>query len=316
MFSGWKYATGMRYKSIMEIIRKPVHGSLEWLTLRHPYIGASEVPALMGVSQYKTIIDLAIEKMQPPQVREQNNAMKRGTFLERGLLDYAEAELKTTIITPDEMYAEGRLIATLDGIAGAQIFECKTTTSWIAGSPIPPEWYWQAQAQMICTGADHVTFVVLDKRMNIEMFDVHYNDDDAYLIRERTDQFWQAVDAGKLPDDTPLSKEQVAQLHPEPLGEVEIGSTGLALVQEWQAVKSALADMTKRKEALENQLANILRDKQIGTIDGQPVISFKQQTTRRFNQKEFAQQHPDIYAQFQRASSFRVMRSLGDSNND
>lgn len=300
----------------MKAISKPEHGSLEWLELRHKHngntiVGASEVSAIMGVNPYKSIIDLAIEKMQPPQVREQNNAMKRGIFLEQGLLDYASAELGCTIITPAEMYLNGRIISTLDGVTNdpERIFEAKTTTAWVDGDAVLPEWYWQAQAQMFCTGAGRVTFIVLDRQLRISMFDVHLDVDDVAVMVEKVNAFCAAIDEERLPEDVPLTAEQVSQLHPAPdAGEIELGAAGLDLLQRWQSAKEMLKHYEQEEQQLKDALANLLRNHDAGSIDGQKVVTFKAQNTTRFDQKAFAEANPELAKQYQKQSSFRVLR--------
>lgn len=306
----------------MKYIQKPIHGSLEWLQLRHKHegktiVGASEVSVIMGANHYKNIIDLAIEKMRDPEVREQNEAMKRGTFLEQGLLDYASAELGITITTPDEMYLNGRIIATLDGLAShpEKVFEAKTTTAWVQGDACLPEWYWQAQAQMVCTGASVVTFIVLDRQLRITMFDVPFNAEDAEHMIEQVQKFCESIDAGVLPEDVPLTADQVALLHPEPAGEIELGVAGLDIVQRLQAVKEAIKELESEETELRNHLANMMRDADAGTVDGHKIITYKAQSTTRFDQKAFSDAHPDLVKQYQKKTSFRVMRFVKGATN-
>lgn len=300
----------------MKTIPKPEHGSLQWLETRHKHegrtiVGASEVSAVMGVNPYKTIIDLAIEKLQPPQVRESNQAMKRGTFLEQGLLDYASAELGCTIVTPAEMYLNGRIISTLDGVTNqaSRLFEAKTTTGWIQGDAPLPEWHWQAQAQMHCTDCTTVTFIVLDRQLRISMFDIERNEDDIALMVEKVEQFCTSIDNESLPDDQPLTAEQVSTLHPQPDGtEIELGAAGLDLLQRWQSAKEMLKHYEQEEQSMKDALANLLRNHDAGTVDGHKVVTFKAQNTSRFDQKAFAESHPDLAKQYQKQSSFRVMR--------
>jgi putative phage-type endonuclease len=300
----------------MKQIPKPTHGSLQWLETRHKHegktiIGASEAPIIMGCNDYKNIIDLAIEKMQPPEVREANNAMKRGTFLEDGLLRYAEAELQLTVETPDVMYLNGRIIATLDGMASdGRLIECKTTTKWVENEPCLPEWYWQAHAQMICTGTNLVTFCVLDRQLRISLFDVEYSEEDAQTLITAAQQFCESIDAGELPTDQPLTAKQVSVLHPEPAGEVEIGMAGLEKVQMRNALKEQIKLLEAQETQLADEIADLMRGNDIGTIDGQKVITYKKQTTSRFAIKEFTTAHPDLAKQFMKQTSFRVLRTV------
>lgn len=302
----------------MKAIQKPEHGSLEWLQLRHKHegrtiVGASEVSAVMGVNPYKNIIDLAIEKLQPPQVREQNQAMKRGTYLEQGLLDYASAEIGSTIVTPDTMYLNGRIISTLDGVTNqaSRLFEVKTTTGWIQGDPCLPEWFWQAQAQMHCTDTTTVTFIVLDRQLRISMFDVQRDDEAIAEMVAKVEEFCTAIDEERLPEEVPLTAEQVAQLHPTPDGsEIELGAAGLELLQRWQSAKEMLKHYEQEEAELKDALANLLRNHSAGTVDGHKVVTFKAQNTTRFDQKAFAEANPELAKQYQKQSSFRVLRTV------
>lgn len=304
----------------MKQIPKPTHGSLEWLQTRHKHdgntiVGASEVSAVMGVNPYKTVTDLAIEKMQPPVVREANDAMKRGTFLEQGLLDYAADFYGTTIVTPDVMYLNGRIIATLDGLDQSRVYEAKTTTSWMAGDACLPEWFWQAQAQMYCTDASSVTFVVLDRQLRISLFDVARDDAAINSMVKQVSAFCQAIDDDQLPTDDPLTAEQVSALHPEPAGDIELGAAGLELVERWNATKHAIKQLTQEEEAIKDALANLLRNHDAGCIDGQRIVTFKAQKRESLDSKALSTKHPELIKQFTKTSTYRVLRTVKGSTN-
>lgn len=300
----------------MKTILKPEHGSLEWLQTRHKHdgktiVGASEVSAIMGVNPYKNIIDLAIEKMQPPMVRDKNEAMKRGIFLEQGLLDYASAEIGSLIVTPAEMYLNGRIISTLDGVTNdsTRLFEAKTTTGWVQGDECLPEWFWQAQAQMFCTDAQIVTFIVLDRQLRITMFDVFRDEEAITDMVAKAEAFCIAIDEERLPEDVPLSANQVGQLHPTPdAGEIELGAAGLELLQRWQSAKEMVKHYQQEEDELKDALANLLREHDAGTVDGHKVVTFKAQSTTRFDQKALLDTQPELAKQFTKSSSFRVLR--------
>jgi predicted phage-related endonuclease len=208
------------------------------------------------------------------------------------------------------MYLNGRIIATLDGLAAhpEKVFEAKTSTAYVQGDACLPEWYWQAQAQMFCTGTSVVTFIVLDRQLRITMFDVERNEQDQQHMVEQVQQFCESIDAGVLPENVPLTADQVTLLHPEPAGEVELGASGLDIVQRLQAVKEAIKELESEETELRNHLANMMRDADAGTVDGHKIITYKAQSTVRFDQKSFSDEHPDLLKKYQKKSSFRVMR--------
>jgi hypothetical protein len=78
-------------------ISKPTHGSQDWLNARwqnedgEKRVTASVAAAVHGEHKYTTMADLAVELLakQPPEPKEANDAMRRGTILEGPLMKWA-----------------------------------------------------------------------------------------------------------------------------------------------------------------------------------------------------------------------------------
>lgn len=300
-------------------ITKPTHGSLEWQQVRHRntdgqcVIGASEVSTIMGCNPYETIADIAIRKLLPPQTTDTNDAMVRGNVLEPALVTHAENVLGVELVVPEVMYNNGRFIATLDarGVTDPSIIvEAKTNNHWALGSELPIAWYWQAQAQMYCTDTYAVHFVVLDKNMRLGFDLVERNEDSIASMVEHVELFCKAVDEERLPHDMELTAPQVGLLHPQGEGETELDNAALSLIEEWGAVKDALKDLENKEKAIKDALANMLRDAEFGTVSGHRVLSFKTQTTKRFDTKALLIDHPQYNDKYTTQSSFRVLRAV------
>jgi len=301
-----------------QLIPKPTHGSLEWLQIRHRdpngrcIVGASEVSTLMNANQYETIGDLAVRKLMQPEVTPPNEAMRRGNILESALLQYASEELRLEIDTPEVMYLNDRIISTLDGRAKFPddhvIVEAKTNNFWSHGQELPSSWFWQAQAQMFCTGTDLVQFVVLDKHMRLGMDMVERHERSVEHMIEAVESFCTAIDEERLPDDIALTVPQVNDLYPKAEGEVELDHSSLVLIDEWNAIKEAMKDLDSKEKRVKDALANLLRDSEFGSVNGQRVLSFKSQSAKRFDSKALVAAHPELETQFTTQSSFRVLR--------
>lgn len=308
-------------------ISKPTHGSLKWLEVRHRdeqgkiRFGASEAPILMGVSKYQTLTDLALAKWSDPEVKEQNDAMVRGTVLEPALLDFASQVLGVKVTTPEVMYAQGRFIATLDGVteAGSTIVEAKTTTAYSCDDPMPVEFFWQAVAQLACTDAEAVRFVVLDKRMRLAMPNhwVVYRDnveDEIIQLEEVAEQVGQALDARKLPDGATMTETHVKMLYPDSHGTKELGTDGIVAVNEWQAARDAREYAEQIEREARDRLTAMLGEAEVGTVDGQKVVSYKSRSTgSRLDTKQLELDYPDLVAKYKKpAGTTRVLRSSLD----
>lgn len=299
-------------------IKKPLHGSMEWLQARHRYknkciIGSSEISAIMGANEWDTITDLAVRKLMPVAVNEPNEAMARGNYLEPSLMQYAQDELMMPLPTPKVMYLRGQIIATLDGrgMGGNSniIVEAKSTTGWALGTEIPASWWWQVQAQMYCTDTEKVTFVVLDKRMRFGLQEVLRSDEAIADMVAQVAIFCDAIDDERLPDDTVLTLPQVGTLYAQAEGTVELDATILDLIFEWEAIKFSLKDLEAQEMAIKDSIADRMRGAEFGTVGGNKVLSYKTQSTSRLDSKALAKAHPTIAAEFTTANSFRVLRT-------
>jgi predicted phage-related endonuclease len=111
--------------------------------------GASDVPALMGASPYKTRGELFADKRTILLLAEETAVFRRGNLFEKPLLEEASRVLGTNIFTPEVIYRDGRLSISLDGVDNEQnpsvVVEAKTTTRYsiYSSDDLPPEWCWQ-----------------------------------------------------------------------------------------------------------------------------------------------------------------------------
>ncbi len=215
----------------MQVIPKPTHGSLEWLTVRHRddagnvTFGASETGALMGVSEYTTLADLCISKLQPPVEREPEPQMIKGLIFEAPLLAEAGRLTGLEVTTPNFMYRKGRFTATLDGLAyqpddydaPTRIIEAKVTAAYTVATPddLPRSWVMQGHVQQWIMGLP-VTFVVFDKRQHINLVEMPFDEGLMDTILNVADIVGADLDTGAMPDYAyrQMTADQIQALYP------------------------------------------------------------------------------------------------------
>ncbi len=112
----------------------PEYGSAEWTADRANYIGASDVPMLLGVSEYGGPLDLYQIK-RGEKVIEQTPAMARGHIYEPAicadfLLNFPEftAESRGTVIHPAGDFLRATVDRVITGPHGVGILEAKNVT--------------------------------------------------------------------------------------------------------------------------------------------------------------------------------------------
>lgn len=318
----------------MEAILKPEHGSLDWLNIRHRdtegrvTFGASETGALMGVSEYTTLADLCISKLQPPVEREPEPQMIKGLIFEAPLLAEAGRLLGLEVTTPNFMYRQGRFTATLDGLAyqpddydtPQRIIEAKVTAAYTVATAddLPRSWVMQGHVQQWIMGLP-VTFVVFDKRQHINLVEMPFDEGLMDTILNVADIVGADLDTGAMPDYAykQMTADQIQALYP--VKESRSITADDALVNDvfdLETTRNQIKQLKEQESELVDAIARALGDAdEITDAAGFTMLTWRQQKGRQsFDAKAFQLAHPDLFAQFlKEGAPFRVMR-LGKGN--
>ena len=306
----------------MQVIPKAKHGSKEWLLSRWKdddgrcVFGASDIPALMGASPYKTRGELFADKVNEPVVQEETAVFRRGNLLEKPLLEEASRILGANIFTPDVIYRDGRLSISLDGVDNANqptvVVEAKTSTRYsvYTSDDLPDEWLWQGWAQQAVLQVP-VWFVVLDRDQRISVVELPNNPQAIDTIQLETSVFGGWVDGDPMDEDiNNFSAADIARIWKPTPTSVELPTSAVdwALqLDEARAMAKQAADLeTKAKDAL----AQMMLGNEIGTVDGVQLVTWKQQAGREsLDTKQLRADHPELVAQYEKQGApFRVMR--------
>lgn len=279
----------------------------DWLTLRDPFVGASEVAALFGEHPFLSAGDLAARKLHPELRTEDGAAMKRGRMLEAAIAAWCAEERALELSPPEVCYVVERLvIATLDyevvGRAGA--VEVKTTSHYVS----EPEryWWWQCQAQLLATGFEWVLIACLDASLALQCWTVHPDPDAAEAILERSKAFLDQVRRGIIPDDAPLTYRTVQELHPRAVvTRKELDERTTALLRELRAIQARIRREQGDEDRYKAMIAAKLGDATDGVVDGRVVVTWRPMTRHTVDVKALRRAYPDIANEFEQATTTR-----------
>lgn len=310
-----------------KMIEKPPHGTIPWLNNRWKWegrcvFGASDVPALLGVSPWRTRGELFFDKLTPPVLKEETAAMRRGNILEAPILGEAGRVLGREFITPEFQYLKGRLMVSLDGLPAdevenpSMIVEVKTTTAHTIESSddLPQDWCAQGWAQSEVLGGVPVVFAVLDRRQNIVVVELKDNPAARQFILQETERFGELVDLGEVQGEfiDELDADQIATYFKATDKEVLLDDETMRWVIELENARRIKTDAEKAEKAAKDALAKVMLDATVGMYEGEPVISWKETAGREaFDAKAFEKAHPDLAQQFTKiTASYRTMRLI------
>lgn len=186
-----------------------VQGSEEWFKWRMKHLGASEIPTIMGTSDFgNNAHAVFIAKTKGALTKpEETFATERGKTLEPIIRSLFETRHGVRVTTPTLEYPEWPVLsASLDGLCISRGFlvEIKAPAFWKhtqAHCGLVPETYVdQIQTQLLVTGLDLAYYVSFSdfQPSGFEYAEVVVRPDPARqeLILKRAKEFWRCVERG------------------------------------------------------------------------------------------------------------------------
>jgi putative phage-type endonuclease len=242
-----------------------------WWTQRAPFIGASTTGVLFGEHPFMTLGQLARERRSGER-QPDNAAMMRGRFLEDGVARWWAHVHGTEVREVDELYVCNEvLIATLDRMVvdAPVIVEVKTTSQRV--HDVERYWWWQAQAQLACTGYERVEFAVLDGSMTLQSFTVQPNITAMCNLVTEATLFLARVND---PDETFTDEVGAAPKA------VELDAQARELVRRWRIYAARADELNVAVQRVKGILDHTLGAFDVGMVDGTEAVRRMYRTTR------------------------------------
>jgi putative phage-type endonuclease len=283
-----------------------------WLAERRPFANASDAAVYVGCHPYKNLADLAVEKLAAEPPDETNRAMERGNRLEAAVADWWADEHGVGIYEPEVMYRNGRLLATLDRrIVGADRDALEVKTTRHAVDRVQDHWWWQGQAQMFCADLDRVHFAVLDGSMDLASYTIQRDDSAISCLVEAVEKVWTWLDLGLVPEGVELGAEHLATLYPSPVegSYADVDDDALDAIRAWEEARQARLVAQKAEDEAKDAVARIVAEHEGARHDGVVVCTWKSSTRSALDTKRLSAEHPELVAQYQRETSYRVLRA-------
>ena len=308
----------------MKLIPKPKHGSKEWLLERwrdeqgRCVFGASDIPALMNASPYKTRGELFADKLNEPVEQAESAIFRRGNLLEKPLLEAASEQLGYTFHTPDTIYRDGRLSVSLDGVdyesAPSVVIEAKTSTRYSIhdSSDLPAEWLWQGWAQQAVLACP-VWFSVLDRDLRISVVELPENASAIDALRLEAEVFGEWVDTNSAPLDeiNNFSADAIARIFKVAPTTIDLPNGAGEWVLQLEEARALAKQASEQEAKAKDALAQMLLGNEIGLLHGQRVVSWKQQDGKAsLDTRALREAHPELVKQYEKQGNpYRVMRT-------
>lgn len=289
---------------------------------RQKYLGGSDVAAILGVSPWRTPLDVYLDKIQPRQEETDPGRLKvlnRGKRMEPYVIDLLAEETGLEIVRRGERYLDPELdfvAAEIDAeSATGENIEIKTVSPFKANEwgeeqsdEIPLHYAAQAMHGLMVTSREVCIFGVLIGGDDFRVYRIERDDVTIDAIRRKEIEFWSRIQARQAPEPSTVS--DVFRLFGTKDSGIAVEAPD-ALHADVIALKS-LKDDAKRLDAQielrEERIKLHMADASILTMNGQPVVTWKEQSSKRFDQAAFKAAQPDLYEKFIKTTTSRVFR--------
>ena len=242
----------------------------------------------------------------------------------RGNIDRAvinpEIAKRVRVLDDAKAAEAGRMLTTDIGL------ECKTANQYMSDywgpsqedeivanqivteHKIPLYYETQVQWYMAVTGIKTFYVAVLIGGQDFRMYRVDRDEDVIQAIVAKAEDFWMNHVLKDEPP-APVNVEDIKKLYARDNGEMAEASTEEAIdIGELRNLSGQIKELEEQKKAVASRLILAIGEKTGLTLGGKKAITYKAQSSTRFSSTAFRKDHPDLYDDYAKTTSTRVLR--------
>lgn len=269
--------------------------SAEQLEARRSWIGASDVPAILGLSPYATAYDIWLHKVHGVYSGA-GEAAHLGDIYERPILDWYEREAGVQLVRGHSVSVDGQrypLRVSLDALqldignglpVNAKTSGLRSGVPDAYGEPgtdeVPEHVRIQEWMEALACGAEYAIVPAMIVRRGLCVFRVPRADAETYAaIHDELSRFWIDHVLTKSPPEIgerAPSADLLKALRREPDRLCDLDSDALRLVNEWESSKEVAAKESGRAEECKAKIIALLGTSECGRLPDGRLFTFRE----------------------------------------
>ena len=293
---------------------------------RTRYLGGSDIGAILGVSKYRSAVDVWLEKTGRSIIEKTSLPMRFGQFTEDFVAreytlatGYGLAIHEEAIVHPLYAYMHGHidrfvlekdlpLVDERGKIQAARILECKTAnpftqSDWgeVGTDQVPMSYLVQCIWYMMLTKIKRTDLAVLFGNADFRIYEISRDSELEQMILDRAIHFWENHVLKDIPPPA-VSESDYKSLFSQ-----STQSKAIEATSETSELVKKLTQINQQVEQYEAQISDIkqnimaqMQDAEVLTWNGKTLATWKApKPSLRLDAKRFAEEHPDLAQQFQ-----------------
>lgn len=280
---------------------------VEWLKNRQSGIGGSDVAAILGLSKWKTPLDVYNDKIAEKPIEESNPSIEWGNRLEPVIRQKYADETGLTVTIPNQTFRHPEhsfMIANVDGLLpDGSVLEIKTARSGAdwgeEGTDEIPEYYLtQVQHYMAVLGAKRCDVAVLIGASDFRVYHVDADPEIASMLIEEEKAFWQRVIDRNPPAPRTFAEAKTAFPRSKEHS-LEASDEIVAAAAELALVRKKMDELSEKEKELQGAITSFMGESDTLSMDGKTIATWKTSKPRAaFDSATFKSKHPDLYNEY------------------
>lgn len=279
---------------------------------RNKGIGASEAPVVVGLSPWKTPLQLWRDKRGLSDKGRATIAQRAGLALESIVIEELEEKIGRQVTQRQVQFFDTThnwRWATVDGIAGDHLVEAKTSSSkdgWgeEGTDQIPPYYAVQVQHALACVGLEVAYVPVLFGTRDFCVYEIARDEAIIKAITTAEAEFMRRIaqnDPPPISDASDLKIRWTKDNGATIVATEEVALTCLALTKRKADLKKEEAFIEELESTVKLAMADAAA---LVDADGKVLATWKaSKDSTRFDMEAFKLAHPDLWFQFQKHAS-------------
>jgi putative phage-type endonuclease len=298
----------------------------DFALLRAKSLGGSDVGALLGLSKYRSAVDVWMEKTGKEIAIRDSLPLRFGQFAEEFVA--SEYSLATglslashdfAVVHPDYQYMHGHidrfvlngdtpLIGEDGRITASRILECKTANPFAqsewgeAGSDqVPLPYLVQCVWYMMLTNIDRTDLAVLFGNADFRIYEITRDLELEQMVVERAIGFWEDHVLKDIPPPASSESDYKTLFGKSTLSKsIEAPAQTCELIKRLNALNEHVEQYEAEISQIKQSIMGQMQDAEILTFNGKTLATWKApKPSLRLDAKRLTEEHPDLVHQYQ-----------------
>ncbi len=298
----------------------------DFALLRAKSLGGSDIGAVLGLSKYRSAVDVWMEKTGKEVGVRDSLPLRFGQFAESFVAsEYALAtgfSLGThdaAVIHPQYDYMHGHIDRfVLDGdvpligddgrITASRILECKTANPFAqsdwgdSGSDqVPLSYLVQCVWYMMLTGIDRTDLAVLFGNADFRIYEITRDLELEEMVLERAVSFWENHVLKDIPPAATSESDYKTLFGKSTVSKsIEAPAETCELIKKLKLLNEQIESYEQEISTIKQSIMGQMQDAEVLTFHGQTLATWKApKPSLRLDAKRLTEEHPDLVHQYQ-----------------